>query len=212
MELYFLSAVLTHDQEVLRWILVIVGCIFLFAGASMYYSAIRLFGTTIGALVAILICYNVTLDGTMSGLTLTFAFILSGIVGALLGSTMALVFHHIVFFAAGALVGIVLFKMFALGMISPDTFGNIEFQDFLALIYPQTQLEMLVMVIGGVIYMISAHLLIVMTMALLGSFIVAYAFNIYYLFPILAALGGMIQYAITKRKIIKVIKKKVPSK
>ncbi|MFH1516095.1 MAG: hypothetical protein ABIG42_11640 [bacterium] len=212
MELYFLSAVLTHDQEVLRWILVIVGCIFLFAGASMYYSAIRLFGTTIGALVAILICYNVTLDGTMSGLTLTFAFILSGIVGALLGSTMALVFHHIVFFAAGALVGIVLFKMFALGMISPDTFGNIEFQDFLALIYPQTQLEMLVMVIGGVIYMISAHLLIVMTMALLGSFIVAYAFNTYYLFPILAALGGMIQYAITKRKIIKVIKKKVPSK
>ena len=112
MEPEIILGVIGQEQEVLRWILVIIGCIFLFFGASMYYSAIRLFGTVVGTIAGIIVCQSVTMDGGISGLSLTLLFIFCGIIGAVIGSTLAMVFHHVVFFVAGAIIGIILFKMF----------------------------------------------------------------------------------------------------
>ena len=70
-------------------------------------------------------------------------------------------------------------------------------------------IEAVVMILGGVIYMASAHILIVITMSLVGSFMVAYALDTYILFPILAVVGGVIQFMMThKRKNLVVIRKR----
>lgn len=200
--------ILGQEQEVLRWILVIIGCIFLFFGASLYYSAIRLFGTVIGTISGIILCQSVTSGSDISGLSLTLLFILSGIIGAVIGSTLAMIFHHIIFFVAGALIGIILFKMFAQGLITPEVFYNIDnLSEFYDLVKPTCELDAFVMILGGIAYMLSSHLLIVMTMSLVGSFIIAYAFHMYVLFPILAVFGGLLQFATTKKQKVQIVKK-----
>ena len=208
MEPEIILGIITKEHEVLRWILVIIGCIFLFFGASMYYSAIRLFGTVVGSIVGIIVCQSVTMDGGISGLSLTLLFIFCGIIGAVIGSTLAMIFHHVIFFIAGAIIGIILFKMFAQGLITPEAFDDIgNISDFYEIVKPRSELDAFVMIIGGIMYMLSSHLLIVMTMSLVGSFIIAYAFHLYILFPILAVFGGLLQYATTKKQKVQIIKK-----
>lgn len=208
MEPEIILGIISKDYEVLRWILVIIGIIFLFFGASMYYSAIRLFGTVIGTIAGIIVCQSVTMDGSVSGLSLTLLFIFCGIIGAVIGSTLAMVFHHVIFFIAGAIIGIVLFKMFAQGLITPDIFNDIgSLSEFFELVKPTCELDAFVMIIGGIMYMLSSHLLIVMTMSLVGSFIIAYAFHLYVLFPVLAVFGGLIQYTTTRKQKVQLLKK-----
>lgn len=208
MEPEIILGIISKDHEVLRWVLVIIGGIFLFFGASMYYSAIRLFGTVIGTVAGIIVCQSVTMDGSITGLSLTLLFILCGIIGALIGSTLAMIFHHVIFFIAGAIIGIILFKMFAQGLITPEVFHNIDdFSEFYDLVKPTCQLDAFIMIIGGIMYMLSSHLLIVMTMSLVGSFIIAYAFHLYVLFPVLAVFGGLIQYTTTRKQKLQLVKK-----
>lgn len=189
------------------WILLVFGVIFLFFGTPLYYSAIRAFGAITGAMVSLLICFNTLQGSSLSDLTILFLYIAALVVGGLLGSTVALVFHHIVFFLFGAIIGIILYKMFALHLITPSTFGQITMTDFILLIKPTTNVEWIVMIVGGVIYMASSHILIVITMSVVGAFLVASALKIFILFPILAAFGAVIQYMMTHRRTIKLVKK-----
>jgi hypothetical protein len=189
------------------WILLVFGVIFLFFGAPLYYSAIRAFGAITGAMVGLLVCFNALQGSSLSDFSILFIYIAAIVVGGLLGSTIALVFHHIVFFIFGSIIGIILYKMFALQMITPSSFGKINMTDFILLIKPSTNIEWIVMIVGGVIYMASSHILIVITMSVVGAFLIATALQTYILFPILAAFGAVIQYMMTHRRIIRLVKK-----
>lgn len=186
--------------EIIRWMIIIVGAMLLFAGAFIYYSVIRLFGMIIGGGVGVIIALNILKGGTYSEM-FTILFIIFGIVfGALIGASLTMIFHHIVLFAAGAIIGLILYKMFALGLVTPEAFKNLPPDKFIELVTPKAAIETFVMLVFGVIYLASAHLIIVVTMALVGSYLIAWAFNIYVLFPILAPIGGIIQWSISRRR------------
>jgi hypothetical protein len=189
------------------WILLVFGLIFLFFGTPLYYSAIRAFGAITGAMVGLLVCFNTLQGSSLSDFSILFIYIAAIVVGGLLGSTMALVFHHMVFFIFGAIIGIILYKMFALQLITPSSFGKITLVDFILLIKPTTNIEWIVMILGGVVYMASSHILIVITMSVVGAFLVASALHVYILFPILSAFGAVIQYMMTHRRTITLVRK-----
>ena len=211
MEYLILSADGVSSNPHLNWILLIPGIILLLFGAPLYYSAIRVFGGITGAIVGVLVCFNVVLQSDLNEMTIIFLYIVSLIVGGLLGSMIAILFHHFIFFVFGAVIGIILYKMFALKLITPETFTQIQLVEFVKLIKPTTGVEWIVSIIGGVIYMASSRILIIITMALVGGFLIAAATKIYFLFPVLAVFGAVIQHLMTRRRVVKLVKKKATS-
>ena len=196
------------EGEIGRWIIIATGIMLLFFGVILYYSAIRFFGMIVGGYFGLIIVMSLLKGGTYSE-TFTVLFIAIGIiVGAILGALLAIVFHHIVTFAAGAILSLILYKMFAEGLVTPDALKNLTIDKFLDLIKPKASIETAAMIIGGLIYLASAHLLIVIIMALVGSYLIAWGFNIYALFPILAPLGGIFQWSVTRGRRVVVIKRR----
>lgn len=202
------SASLIQENVVLGVILIIVGAMFLFAGAWIYYSAIRVFGSIMGAIIGVMICYSMVQSGNyiIEGVWLFVAYLLSAFFGAMIGGTLSIVFHYIIFFVTGAFVALILYEMAVQGLVLPEAFQNLTPEEFIQLVIPdKLGIETVVMIVGGIIYMASAHLIIVLSLSVLGAFMIAYALDIYILFPILAIVGSILQYLVTRsyrRKVV----------
>jgi hypothetical protein len=203
MNSYAITGALIHENTSAGIIVLVFGIFFLFFGAWLYYSAIRLFGSVTGGIVGILICHHVIQAGA-SPSTTTFTYILyalSGLFGILIGGSLSLVFHYAIFFIAGALISMMLYEIFSNSMALPQSFTKLSLNSLIDELKPdKSPLKAIVMIVGGIIYMSSAHILIVITMSVVGSYMIAYSLNQYYLFPILSVMGSIVQYMITRKR------------
>jgi len=186
------------NDQVAGYLFAITGFMLLFFGALIYYSALKFFGVLVGASIGLLLASHFLMTNPAIGVAAYLFYFLAALFGAIIGVSLTMVFHHLVFFAAGAVIGLILFKIFALKLITPDAFENPSLGKFIEMIVPKSPQEYLVMLIGGFIYNASAHFMIIITMSLLGAYLVALGLNIYFLFWVLFPIGCVSQWAMTR--------------
>jgi len=192
------------ENEISGWLFAVTGFILLFFGALIYYSALRFFGVLVGAIIGLILAAHFLQTNPSTGVATMMFYFLAAIFGAIIGVSLTMVFHHIVFFAAGAIIGLILYKMFASGLISPENFEKLTLDKFIEMINPSTFIEYVVMLVGGAIYNASAHFIIIISMSLLGAYLLALGLNIYILFWILFPVGCVSQWAMTKSHRVRV--------
>jgi hypothetical protein len=197
------------DIELGRWIIIATGTILLFFGVIVYYSAIRFFGMVVGGIVGAIIALNFLKGGDYGDMFVMLVIGFGIVFGAIIGASLAMLFHNLLLFIAGMVIGVILFKMFALGLVTPAAFRGLTYERLLELIYPKTIFEIIAMVVGGVIYLMSAHFLIVVTMSLVGAYLIAWGFHMYILFPVLAPIGGIFQWSMTKGRRVVLVKRQI---
>ena len=184
--------------------LILLGLVLVFFGLIIYRSVIKLVGFIVGAGYGIYVA--IVFSGSLGWdpLWILIAGVIFIVLLGVIGTYLAQLANALLFFLAGGLVGVVLGKI-VMGMPAEEAMQALDFASLENLVRPQAG-DLLWFLGGGIIFVISIDILVILAFTALGGGLIWYAIRPLHLMSpdwiiplVIAVLGLMFQEGARRR-------------